>query len=89
MTSATNFPENAYDENAIQHMFLQVESSDSVCMLNLAGHPLRIREVIFMMIENGCRVMKATADDYNVFLFDKEVTEVYDFLTTIIKARVL
>ena len=89
MAVANSLPENSYDENAILHMFLQVESSDSVCMLNLAGHPLRIREVIFMMIENGCRVMKATADDYNIFLFDKEVTEVYDYLTTIIKARFL
>jgi hypothetical protein len=89
MTAATTIPENNYDENAIQHIFLQVESADSVCMLNVAGHPLRIREVIFMMIENGCRVMKATADDYNIFPFDKEVTEVYDYLTTIIKARFL
>ena len=70
-------------------MFLQVESSDSICMLNVAGHPLRIREVIYMMIENGCRVMKTNADAYNVFLFDKEVTEVYDYLSTIIKARFL
>lgn len=80
-------PENSLDENEIQHMFLQVESSDSVCMLNVAGHPLRIREVIFMMIENGCRVMKTNADAYNVFSFDKEVIEVYDYLSTIIKAR--
>lgn len=82
-------PEFIYNEQDVQHMFLQVESSDSICMLNVAGHPLRIREVIFMMIENGCRVMKTTADAYNVFLFDKEVTEVYDYLSTIIKARFL
>jgi hypothetical protein len=82
-------PEYIYNENDIQHMFLQVESSDSVCMLNVAGHPLRIREVIYMMIENGCRVMKTNADAYNIFLFDKEVTEVYDYLSTIIKARFL
>jgi hypothetical protein len=81
--------EYIYNENDIQHMFLQVESSDSICMLNVAGHPLRIREVIFLMIENGCRVMKTTADAYNVFLFDKEVTEVYDYISTIIKARFL
>jgi hypothetical protein len=80
-------PENTIDENEVQHMFLQVESSDSVCMLNLAGHPLRIREVVFMMIENGCRVMKTNADAYNIFQFDKEVVEVYDYLSTIIKAR--
>ena len=80
-------PETNFSENEIQHMFLQVESSDAICILNVAGHPLRIREVIFMMIENGCRVMKTTADAYNIFLFDKEVTEVYDYLTTIIKAR--
>ena len=79
--------DNIFPENEIQHLFLQVESSDSVCVLNLAGHPLRIREVIYMMIENGCRVMKTTADAYNTFLFDKEVTEVYDYLSTIIKAR--
>ena len=82
-------PEYIYNENDIQHMFLQVESSDSVCMLNVAGHPLRIREVIYMMIENGCRVMKTNVDAYNIFLFDKEVTEVYDYLSTIIKARFL
>ena len=86
MTAA---PEYVYNENDIQHMFLQVETSDSVVMLNMAGHPLRIREVIYMMIENGCRVMKTTADAYNVFDFDKEVTEVYDYLSTIIKARFL
>jgi hypothetical protein len=80
-------PGNTIDENEVQHMFLKVESSDSICMLNLAGHPLRIREVIFMMIENGCRVMKTTADAYNIFQFDKEVVEVYDYLSTIIKAR--
>ncbi|KAA9340078.1 hypothetical protein [Adhaeribacter soli] len=83
----TTIPDKSIDENEIQHMFLQVESSDSICMLNVAGHPLRIREVIFLMIENGCRVMKSNADDYNVFLFDKEVIEVYDYLSTIIKAR--
>lgn len=78
-----------FAQEEIQHVFLHVESSDAVCMLNLAGHPIRIREVIYMMVENGCRVMKATADAYNIFSYDKEVTEVYDFLTTIIKARYL
>ncbi|MFT2011570.1 hypothetical protein ACMA1I_23060 [Pontibacter sp. 13R65] len=77
------------DANYVEHMFLQVESSDAVCVLNIAGHPYRLRELIFMMIENGCRVMKTTADMYNTFSFDKETVEVYDYLTTIIKARFL
>ncbi len=80
-------PENNYNPDDIQHMFLQVESADAVSMLNLAGHPLRIREVIYMMVENGCRIMKADADAYNVFLYDKEATEIYDYLSTIIKVR--
>jgi hypothetical protein len=80
-------PENAYQPDEIQHIFLQVESADAVSMLNLAGHPLRIREVIFMMIENGCRVMKTDADGYNVFTYDQEATEIYDYLSTIIKVR--
>ncbi|TXK51997.1 hypothetical protein FVR03_02640 [Pontibacter qinzhouensis] len=77
------------DTSYVEHMFLQVESSDAVCVLNIAGHPYRLRELIFMMIENGCRVMKTTADSYNTFSFDKERVEVYDYLTTIIKAKFL
>jgi len=80
-------PNNMTDVNQVQHMFLYVESSDAVCILNIAGHPYRLRELIFMMIENGCRVMQTTADQFNVFCFDKETVEVYDYLTTIIKAR--
>lgn len=80
-------PEINYKPDEIQHMFLLVESSDAVCMLNLAGHPLRIREVIYMMIENGCRIMQTNADAYNVFIYDKEETEIYDYLSTIIKVR--
>lgn len=75
------------DLNETQHMFLRVESSDAVCMLNMAGHPYRLREIIFMMIENGCRVMQVSADDYNIFIFDQESVEVYDYLSTIIKAK--
>ncbi len=75
------------DVNQVQHMFLHVESSDAICVLNVAGHPYRLRELIFMMIENGCRVMQTTADQYNIFPFDKESVEVYDFLTSIIKAK--
>lgn len=75
------------DVNEVQHMFLQVESSDAVCILNVAGHPYRLRELIFMMIENGCRVMKTTADNYNIFSYDKESVEVFDYLTSIIKAK--
>ncbi|WP_187262239.1 hypothetical protein [Pontibacter beigongshangensis] len=75
------------DTNHVEHMFLQVESSDAICILNIAGHPYRLRELIFMMIENGCRVMKTTADSYNTFSFDKESVEVYDYLTSIIKAK--
>jgi len=78
---------NMTDVNEVQHMFLQVESSDAVCILNVAGHPYRLRELIYMMIENGCRVMKTTADQYNVFNYDKETVEVFDYLTSIIKAR--
>lgn len=80
-------PETAYTPDSIQHMFLQVESADAVCMINLAGHPLRIREAIFMMIENGCRLMQTNADAYNVFIYDKEEVEIYDYLSTIIKVR--
>ena len=75
------------DVNQVQHMFLLVESSDAVCMLNVAGHPYRLRELIFMMVENGCRVMQTTAEDYNTFSYDQESVEVYDFLTSIIKAK--
>ncbi|WP_018476280.1 hypothetical protein [Pontibacter roseus] len=78
---------NMTDVNEVQHMFLQVESSDAVCVLNVAGHPYRLRELIFMMIENGCRVMKTTADQYNIFSYDKETVEVFDYLTSIIKAK--
>ena len=80
-------PETNYSPDAIQHMFLLVESADAVCMINLAGHPLRIREVIFMMIENGCRIMQTNADAYNVFIYDKEEVVIYDYLSTIIKVR--
>ncbi|WP_181307728.1 hypothetical protein [Rufibacter sp. XAAS-G3-1] len=76
-----------YEENALHHLFLMVEAQDATCMLNLAGHPLRIREVIFQMVDNGCRVSKVGADFYNMFLYDKEVTEIYDYLTTIIKVK--
>ncbi|AMM51745.1 hypothetical protein TH61_11945 [Rufibacter sp. DG15C] len=76
-----------FDEHALHHLFLQVEAADSTCLLNLAGHPLRIREVVFQMVENGCRVCKVEADQYNTFLYDKEVTEIYDYLTTIIKVK--
>jgi hypothetical protein len=75
------------DERHVQHMFLHVESSDAVCMLNIAGHPYRLRELVFMMIENGCRVMQTSAEAYKTFDFDKETVEVYDFLTSIIKAK--
>lgn len=80
-------PEPEYKPDEVQHMFLLVESADAVTMLNVAGHPLRIREVVFMMIENGCRVMKTDADAYNVFLYDKEATEIYDYLSAILKVR--
>ena len=75
------------NEHHVQHMFLHVESSDAVCMLNIAGHPYRLRELVFMMIENGCRVAMSSADAYKTFNFDKETVEVYDFLTSIIKAK--
>lgn len=75
------------DENHVQHMFLLVESSDVVCVLNIAGHPYRLRELIFMMVENGCRVKQTTPDDFNTFDHDKETVEVHDFLTSIIKAK--
>jgi hypothetical protein len=75
------------DVNQVQHMFLHVESSDAICILNVAGHPFRLRELIYMMVENGCRVMQTTADKFNVFPFDKETVEVYDYLTSIIKAK--
>lgn len=77
------------DESHVQHMFLHVESSDAVCMLNIAGHPYRLRELVFMMIENGCRVMQSSAEAYKTFDFDKETVEVYDYLTSIIKAKFL
>ncbi|QCR23926.1 hypothetical protein [Pontibacter sp. SGAir0037] len=79
--------ETMSDVNHVQHMFLHVESSDAICILNVAGHPYRLRELIYMMIENGCRVMQTTADKYNIFTYDKESVEVYDYLTTIIKAK--
>ncbi|GAA4439175.1 hypothetical protein GCM10023188_35320 [Pontibacter saemangeumensis] len=75
------------NEHHVQHMFLHVESSDAVCMLNIAGHPYRLRELVFMMVENGCRVMASSADAYKTFDFDKESVEVHDFLTSIIKAK--
>lgn len=78
-----------FDKDALHHLFLQVEAQDATCMLNVAGHPLRIREVVFQMVENGCRVCKANADQYNTFIYDKEVTEIYDYLTTIIKVKTL
>ncbi len=75
------------DVNHVQHMFLRVESSDVECMINIAGHPYRLRELFFMMIENGCRIEQIPADTYNTFVFDKETVEVHDFLTSIIKAK--
>jgi hypothetical protein len=75
------------DVNHIQHMFLQVESSDMECVINIAGHPYRLRELIFMMIENGCSVKQTSADAFNIFIYDKETVEVHDFLTSIIKAK--
>ncbi|GGK79416.1 hypothetical protein ACD591_08495 [Rufibacter glacialis] len=78
---------NPYADDALHHLFLLVEAQDATCMLNLAGHPLRIREVVFQMVDNGCRVSKVEADFYNTFLYDKEVTEIYDYLTTIIKVK--
>ncbi|RIJ37562.1 hypothetical protein [Pontibacter oryzae] len=77
------------DENHVQHMFLHVESTDVVCILNIAGHPYRLRELIFMMIENGCQIVQTTAEQFNTFSFDKETVEVHDFLTSIIKAKFL
>ncbi|MDX5436499.1 MAG: hypothetical protein LPK03_04855 [Pontibacter sp.] len=75
------------DENHVQHMFLQVENSDVVCVLNIAGHPYRLRELIFLMVENGCRVEQTNAESFNTFDYDKETVEVHDFLTSIIKAK--
>lgn len=75
------------NEHHVRHMFLHVESSDAVCRLNIAGHTYRLREQVFMMIENGCRVMASSADAYKTFDFDKESVEVHDFLTSIIKAK--
>ena len=75
------------DVNHVQHMFLRVESDDMDCLINIAGHPYRLRELIFMMIENGCRVAQASAETYNTFDYDKETVEVHDFLTSIIKAK--
>jgi len=80
-------PDQTPEPDEIQHMFLLVESADAVTMLNVAGHPLRIREVVFRMIENGCRVMKTDADAYNIFLYDQEATEIYDYLSAILKVR--
>ncbi len=77
------------DENHVQHMFLRVENNDVVCLLNIAGHPYRLRELIFMMIENGCIVMQTTSDGFNTFEYDQETVEVHDFLTSIIKAKFL
>lgn len=77
------------NEHHVQHMFLHVESGDAVCMLNIAGHPYRLRELVFKMIENGCRVMLSSAEAYKTFDFDKESVEVYDYLTSIIKAKFL
>ncbi|WP_192821630.1 hypothetical protein [Rufibacter sp. LB8] len=76
-----------FSDDDLHHLFLLVEAQDATCMLNLAGHPLRIREVVFQMVENGCRVSKVDTDAYNIFLYDKEVTEIYDYLTTIIKVK--
>lgn len=75
------------DESHVEHMFLQVESNDVVCVLNVAGHPYRLRELIYMMVENGCRVVQTTAEFFNLFEHDKETVEVHDFLTSIIKAK--
>jgi hypothetical protein len=75
------------DVDHVQHMFLLVESSDMECVINIAGHPYRLRELIFMMIENGCTVQQTSAEAYNTFNFDKETVEVHDFLTSIIKAK--
>ncbi|WP_266203539.1 hypothetical protein [Pontibacter kalidii] len=75
------------DENHVQHMFLLVENAEMVCVLNIAGHPYRLRELIFMMIENGCSVVQTTSDGFNTFEYDQETVEVHDFLTSIIKAR--
>ncbi len=77
------------DVNQVQHMFLHVESSDAICMLNIAGHPYRLRELIFMMVQNGCRVMQSNADKYKTFVYDKETVEIYDFLSSIVKAKFL
>jgi hypothetical protein len=75
------------DVNHVQHMFLHVETSDAVCILNVAGHPFRLRELIYMMINNGCRVSQTSADKYNTFSYDQETVEVHDYMTSIIKAR--
>ncbi|MEJ8758349.1 hypothetical protein WG947_15150 [Pontibacter sp. H259] len=75
------------DVNHVQHMFLRVETSDADCILNVAGHPYRLRELIYMMINNGCRVSQTTADEYNTFSYDKETVEVHDYMTSIIKAK--
>ncbi len=81
--------ETMTDVNAVQHMFLHVENSDVICIMNIAGHPFRLRELIYGMVGNGCRVMQTTADKFNVFSYDKETVEVYDYLTSIIKAKFL
>ncbi|TPE45483.1 hypothetical protein [Pontibacter mangrovi] len=75
------------DENYVQHMFLQVENSDMNCVLNIAGHPYRLRELIFLMVERGCRVKQTDSDGFNAFEYDQETVEVHDYLTSIIKAK--
>ncbi|MEJ8804357.1 hypothetical protein [Pontibacter sp. H249] len=75
------------DVNHVQHMFLRVVSNDMECVINIAGHPYRLRELIFMMIENGCQIEQTSADSYNTFVYDQETVEVHDYLTSIIKAK--
>lgn len=75
------------DVNHVQHMFLRVESDDMECVINIAGHPYRLRELIFMMVENNCRIEQTSADAYNTFDYDQETVEVHDYLTSIIKAK--
>ncbi|MCX2740649.1 hypothetical protein [Pontibacter anaerobius] len=77
------------DENHVQHMFLRVENKDLVCVMNIAGHPYRLRELIFMMVESGCLVVQTDSDGFNTFEYDQETVEAHDFLTSIIKARFL
>lgn len=77
------------DENHVQHMFLSVVNNEVACVLNIAGHPYRLRELIFMMIENGCSVAQTDSDEFNTFEYDQETVEAHDYLTSIIKARFL